>query len=152
MNSIADMDCCAQVDLLVYCKQKGIPVFSSLGAASKSDASRIQIRCVHLIANFTHLRTQADAPPPTHSDFSTTFEDPLARSVRRRLKLAGVTSGIPVVYSTEKPRPEIGLLPLPEEEYAKGKVGELSAINNFRVRILPVLGPLPAMVSCAASP
>lgn len=51
------------------------------------------------------------------------------------------------MYSTEKPRPEIGLLPLPDEEYAKGKVGELSAISNFRVRILPVLGPLPAMVS-----
>lgn len=50
-------------------------------------------------------------------------------------------------YSTEKPRADIGLLPLPEDEFQKGKVDELSAIANFRVRILPVLGPLPAMVS-----
>lgn len=27
-----------------------------------------------------------------------------------------------------------------------GQVDELSALPNFRVRILPVLGPLPAMV------
>lgn len=49
-------------------------------------------------------------------------------------------------YSTEKPRPDLGLLPLPEEEFQKGKVDELHAMSNFRVRILPVLGPLPAMV------
>lgn len=49
-------------------------------------------------------------------------------------------------FSTEKPRPEIGLIPLPDEEFEKGKVEELSALANFRVRILPVLGPLPAMV------
>lgn len=54
-------------------------------------------------------------------------------------------------YSTEKPRPEIALLPLPEEEFQKGKVDELSAIANFRVRILPVLGPLPAMVRSSRS-
>lgn len=29
------------------------------------------------------------------SDISNTFEDPLARSVRRRLRLEGVESGIP---------------------------------------------------------
>ena len=49
-------------------------------------------------------------------------------------------------FSTEKPRAEIGLLPLPDDEYAKGAVEELSPMSNFRVRILPVLGPLPAMV------
>ena len=43
-------------------------------------------------------------------------------------------------------RPDLGLLPLPEEEYERGKVDELHAMSNFRVRILPVLGPLPAMV------
>ncbi|KAM0747569.1 hypothetical protein T439DRAFT_340658 [Meredithblackwellia eburnea MCA 4105] len=117
-----------KVDLLAYCHQNKIPVFSSLGAGAKSDASMIQI-----------------------SDISTTFEDPLARSVRRRLKLKGVLSGVPVVYSTEKPRSDIGLLPLDEDEFQKGKVDELSALSNFRVRILPVLGPLPAMFGNAAA-
>jgi hypothetical protein len=86
--------------------------------------------------------------------------------------MEGVSSGVPVVvrppypvfairshsdyspafqYSTEKPRSDLGLLPLPEEEYQKGKVEELHAMSNFRVRILPVLGPLPAMVSLATS-
>ncbi|GAA5962440.1 hypothetical protein JCM8115_001496 [Rhodotorula mucilaginosa] len=118
----------SKVDLLAYCCQRNIPVFSALGAAAKADPSRIQV-----------------------ADISTTFEDPLAKSVRRRLKIAGVSHGVPVVYSTEKPRPDLGLLPLPEEEYEKGKVDELHAMSNFRVRILPVLGPLPAMFGNVAA-
>ncbi len=31
-------------------------------------------------------------------------------------------------------------MPLSEEEFAKGNVDQLSALQNFRVRILPVLG------------
>ncbi|GAA5972097.1 hypothetical protein JCM11641_002493 [Rhodosporidiobolus odoratus] len=118
----------SKVDLLAYCSHNKLPVFSALGAAAKSDPSRIQI-----------------------ADISSTFEDPLAKAVRRKLRMAGVTSGIPVVYSTEKPRPDLGLLPLPEEEFQKGKVDELHAMANFRVRILPVLGPLPAMFGNAAA-
>ncbi|KAG8735447.1 hypothetical protein FRC12_018070 [Ceratobasidium sp. 428] len=78
------------------------------------------------------------------SDISNTFEDPLARSVRRRLRLDGIESGIPVVYSTEKPS-EVKLLPLPQDEFEKGNVHELGTFDDFRVRILPVLGPLPAL-------
>lgn len=48
------------------------------------------------------------------------------------------------MYSTETPS-DVKLLPLPEEEFQKGKVTELSAFDDFRVRILPVLGPLPAI-------
>jgi tRNA A37 threonylcarbamoyladenosine dehydratase len=100
-----------------------------------------------------------------------TYEDPLARSVRRRLwvngmasslshpcarKIEGINSGIPVVYSTEKPNEQTALLyvasrdnvfrgeqcgsPLDEEEFQKGAVAELSALEDFRVRILPCLG------------
>ncbi|QRW26122.1 ubiquitin-protein ligase molybdopterin-converting factor [Rhizoctonia solani] len=96
-------------------------VFASMGAGTKSDPTRVQI-----------------------SDISNTFEDPLARSVRRRLRLENIESGIPVVYSTEKPS-DVKLLPLPQEEYEKGNVHELGAFDDFRVRILPVLGPLPAL-------
>ncbi|THH00288.1 hypothetical protein EW026_g2203 [Hermanssonia centrifuga] len=70
--------------------------------------------------------------------------DPLARSVRRRLRLQGVSSGIPVVYSTEVPG-DVKLLPLPQEEFEKGDVKELGVFDDFRVRILPVLGPLPSI-------
>ncbi|KAJ7641297.1 hypothetical protein FB45DRAFT_1124927 [Roridomyces roridus] len=78
------------------------------------------------------------------SDISYTIYDPLARSVRRGLRLKGVTTGIPVVYSTEVPS-DVKLLPLPEEEFQKGNVKELGVFDDFRVRILPVLGPLPAL-------
>lgn len=92
-----------------------------MGASAKCDPTRIQI-----------------------SDISYTIYDPLARSVRRRLRHLGVTSGIPVVYSTEVPG-DVKLLPLPEEEFQKGPVKELSVFDDFRVRILPVLGPLPSI-------
>ncbi|GJN90207.1 hypothetical protein Rhopal_003206-T1 [Rhodotorula paludigena] len=118
----------SKVDLLAFCCKNKLPVFSSLGAACKSDPSRIQV-----------------------ADISTTFEDPLAKSVRRRLRMEGVSYGVPVVYSTEKPREDLGLLPLDEEEFQKGKVDELHAMQNFRVRILPVLGPLPAMFGNVAA-
>ena len=89
-----------------------------MGAGAKCDPTRIQI-----------------------SDISYTIYDPLARSVRRRLRLQGVSSGIPVVYSTEVPG-DVKLLPLPEDEFQKGDVKELGVFDDFRVRILPVLGML----------
>ncbi|ESK94816.1 ubiquitin-protein ligase molybdopterin-converting factor [Moniliophthora roreri MCA 2997] len=110
-----------KVDLLKYCHSNGIQVFSSMGAGAKTDPTRIQI-----------------------SDISYTVYDPLARSVRRKLRLLGVNSGIPVVYSTEVPG-DVKLLPLPEEEFQKGPVKELGVFDDFRVRILPVLGPLPSI-------
>ncbi|TIA98984.1 hypothetical protein E3P96_03011 [Wallemia ichthyophaga] len=114
-----------KVALLKRCKQLNLNVLSCAGAGAKQDPSRVQI-----------------------ADMSNTFEDPLARTIRRKLRSDGV--GIPVVYSTEKPG-DVKLLPLPEEEFAKGKVQELSAFDDFRVRLLPVLGPLPAMFGLAAS-
>jgi len=105
-----------KVDLLKYCHEHRLKVFSSMGAGAKCDPTRIQI-----------------------SDISETIYDPLARSVRRRLRLQGVSSGIPVVYSTEVPS-DVKLLPLPEEEFQKGNVNELGVFDDFRVRILPVFG------------
>ncbi|KAF8152998.1 hypothetical protein B0H34DRAFT_773838 [Crassisporium funariophilum] len=110
-----------KVDLLHHCHSNNIKVFSSMGASTKCDPTRIQI-----------------------SDISNTIYDPLARAVRRRLRLLGVNSGIPVVYSTEVPG-DVKLLPLPEEEFQKGPVKELGVFDDFRVRILPVLGPIPSI-------
>ncbi|KAI7821935.1 hypothetical protein BC939DRAFT_398420 [Gamsiella multidivaricata] len=105
--------------LLKYCYDHQIPVMSSMGAGAKADPSRIQI-----------------------SDISETFEDPLARAVRQKIKAMGVESGIQVVYSTEKPH-HVKLLPLDETQAQEAD--EYSALPDFRARILPVLGPLPAM-------
>ncbi|PKI82388.1 hypothetical protein MVES1_003471 [Malassezia vespertilionis] len=136
-----------KVALLRFCATHHLRVFSSMGAGAKADPSRIQI-----------------------SDISTTVEDPLARVVRRELRAVGVPPipavhtqhdppytdadfaqewCVPCVYSTEKS--DVRLLPLPEDEMDKGDVGELAAFEDFRVRILPVLGPLPAMFGLAAA-
>ncbi|KAG0292468.1 hypothetical protein BGZ96_004098 [Linnemannia gamsii] len=105
--------------LLKFCYDHKIPVMSSMGAGAKADPSRVQI-----------------------SDISETFEDPLARAVRRKIKKMGVDTGIEVVYSTEKPH-HVKLLPLDETQAQEAD--EYAALPDFRSRILPVLGPLPAM-------
>lgn len=127
------LDCIDNIDskvaLLHYCHLHSLPVVSSMGAGCKSDPTRI---CI--------------------ADISTSLEDPLSRSTRRRLKLLGVSNGIPVVFSTEKPGPgKAALLPLAEEEVAKGEVGDLGVLPDFRVRILPVLGTMPAMFGYATA-
>jgi tRNA threonylcarbamoyladenosine dehydratase len=52
-----------QVELLAHCVQNNIKVFSSMGAGTKSDPTRIQI-----------------------ADLSATHYDPLARAVRQHLR------------------------------------------------------------------
>ncbi|KAI8048971.1 hypothetical protein BDF22DRAFT_700487 [Syncephalis plumigaleata] len=112
-----------KVDLLEYCHKNNITVMSSMGAGAKADPSRIQL-----------------------ADISDTNEDHLARAVRRRLKQRNILSGIDVVYSTEKPG-EVNLLPLAESQVQESD--EFAILPDFRVRILPVLGLLPAMFGMA---
>ncbi|KAF2277801.1 uncharacterized protein EI97DRAFT_431877 [Westerdykella ornata] len=128
IDAIDNID--SKVALLHYCHKNKIPVISSMGAGCKSDPTKIFI-----------------------GDISNSTDDPLSKSTRRRLRLLGVKDGIPVVYSTEKPGPgKAELLPLPEEEFAKGSVGELGVLPDFRVRILPVLGTMPAIFGlCVAN-
>ncbi|TAQ90509.1 hypothetical protein B7494_g1217 [Chlorociboria aeruginascens] len=127
VDAIDNID--SKVALLAYCHKNSLPVISSMGAGCKSDPTRIFI-----------------------GDISASTEDPLSRSTRRRLRALGITSGIPVVYSTEKPGPgKAQLLPLPEEEFVKGSVGDLGVLPDFRVRILPVLGTMPAVFGYAVA-
>ena len=101
-----------------------------MGAGCKSDPTRVFI-----------------------GDISSSAEDPLSRATRRKLRLLGVNSGIPVVYSSEKTAPgKAQLLPLSEDEFTKGSVTELGILPDFRVRILPVLGTMPAVFGlCVAN-
>jgi tRNA A37 threonylcarbamoyladenosine dehydratase len=107
-----------KLDLIEYCVKNKINIISSTGAGAKCDPSRIQI-----------------------ADISNTKEDPLARATRKELRKRGIESGVPVVYSTEKPG-NVKLLPLPEELYGKKIEGNPP---NFRSRVLPVFGTVPAL-------
>ncbi|KAI7862747.1 hypothetical protein BDF14DRAFT_1851170 [Spinellus fusiger] len=117
VDAIDNME--TKLDLIQYCHKHHIKVMSSMGASTKADPSLIQI-----------------------ADISETFEDPLARTVRRKLKKAGIHSGIPVAYSAEKPH-HVKLLPLEEERVAEAD--DYAALPDFRSRILPVLGTIPSM-------
>lgn len=121
VDAIDNID--SKVALLKYCHAHSINVISAMGAGCKSDPSRVFV-----------------------GDIGASLEDPLSRVTRRRLRALGVSTGIPVVYSTEKPgEGKAELLPLPEEEFLKGQVNELSVLPDFRARILPVLGTMPAI-------
>lgn len=127
IDAIDNID--SKVALLAYCYMNNIKVISSMGAGCKSDPTRIFI-----------------------GDISASTDDPLSKSTRRKLRLKGVKDGIPVVYSTERPGPgKAELQPLSEEEFAKGNVGELGVLADFRVRILPVLGTMPAIFGLAVA-
>ena len=108
-----------KVDLIEYCAQNNIRVMSSMGAGAKRDASRIHI-----------------------ADISETSEDPLARSTRRALRLRGIHSSIPVVFSSERPT-DVKLAPLMDSQV--DDANEYAPLPNFRSRILPVLGTIPAL-------
>ncbi|KAK0392860.1 hypothetical protein NLU13_2354 [Sarocladium strictum] len=121
IDAIDNID--TKVALLKYCHDHKLPVISATGAGCKSDPTRIIV-----------------------GDIANSTDDRLSRSTRRKLKLKGITNGIPVVYSTEKAgEGKAELLPLPEDEFKRGAVGDLGAMPNFRVRILPVLGTMPAI-------
>lgn len=125
VDAIDNID--SKVTLLKHCYEHGIKIISSMGAGCKSDPTRVYI-----------------------GDISGSTEDPLSRTTRRRLRMLGVSEGIPVAYSIEKGGPgKAKLLPLPDNEYQKGSVGELSVLPDFRARILPVLGTMPAVFGYA---
>ncbi|CDH50688.1 ubiquitin--protein ligase molybdopterin-converting factor [Lichtheimia corymbifera JMRC:FSU:9682] len=117
VDAIDNID--TKLDLIKYCYDRNITLLSSMGAGAKADPSRIQV-----------------------ADISETLEDPLARSVRRKLKKMGIEKGVPVVYSTEKPH-HVKLLPLEEERVEEAD--DYAALPEFRSRILPVLGTLPSI-------
>ncbi|KAJ1731881.1 hypothetical protein LPJ72_003713 [Coemansia sp. Benny D160-2] len=121
LDCIDNMD--TKLELLAYCSHNSIQVISAMGAGMKSDPSRVQI-----------------------ADISDTFEDPMSRTVRRRLKMLGIQSGVKVVYSIEKPG-KVQLLSLADSQ--KESPGDFSVLPDFRVRIVPVLGTMPAMFGIA---
>ena len=71
----------AKVALITICREQNIPVISSMGAANKLDPSKIHV-----------------------ADIAETKNCRMARSMRKILRKAGISSGVQVVYSTEEHR------------------------------------------------
>jgi tRNA A37 threonylcarbamoyladenosine dehydratase len=68
----------SKLHLIGSCRERTIPIISSMGAAAKLDPGKVRV-----------------------ADISETHNCRMARSVRKLLKKQGITSGVKVVFSTE---------------------------------------------------
>ncbi|KAL5102143.1 hypothetical protein RYX36_006470 [Vicia faba] len=119
------LDCIDNIDtkvaLLAACVRRGLKVISATGAGARADPTRIRI-----------------------ADLRESTNDPLSRSVRHRLKKEyGIEGGITVVFSLEKPK--IKLLPFKAPSGEEENPSDYQVVPGFRVRIIPVLGTIPAI-------
>lgn len=119
------LDCIDNIDtkvaLLAACVRRGLRVLSATGAGARADPTRIRV-----------------------ADLRESTNDPLSRAVRHRLrKEHGIEGGIPVVFSLEKPKAK--LLPFMGPNGVEENPSDYQIVPGFRVRIIPVLGTIPAV-------
>lgn len=121
--------------LLAECYRRRVPVVSCMGAAGKADPTRL------------HL-----------GDLNGASRDPLASKLRHRLRRIdpaiiatdeNYQDPVTVLYSSEQP--SAGPADLTEEQRTEGP-HKFGAVDDMRVRVLPVLGTMPAIMghACAA--
>lgn len=105
-----------KVELLAAAYAKKIPVISSMGAALRTDPSQIKL-----------------------ADLMETKNCPLARRIRRRLRMRGIERGIPCVFSTEaidftydEPEEEVGSdCLLPHQPNPRRVLGSLPTLTGI---------------------
>lgn len=88
--------------LIYHALQRHLPIISSMGAGAKVDPSRIRI-----------------------ADISKTTDCALARAVRKRLRGMSISSGLPVVFSTEPANPQ-AILEVEDEACKRTTTGTVS--------------------------
>ncbi len=93
-----------KIALLTACIHRKIRVISSMGAGARLDPTAI-----------------------AYADIADTYHCGLAREVRRRLKAAGITRGLKVVFSTEQPS-ATAVIPTTGERNKRSTVGTISYI------------------------
>ena len=82
VDAIDGVNC--KVALLEACVRRGTPVACGMGAACRTDPTRLRV-----------------------ADIAATEACPLAARIRRRLRRRGIDGGILTVFSTEPPRPTL---------------------------------------------
>ncbi|CAD8160095.1 unnamed protein product [Paramecium octaurelia] len=108
----------AKIALITHCVQNQIKIIVCCGAGMKCDPTRLQIR-----------------------DISESQNDDLARAIRMRLKKIDIRTGFNVVYSTEDTDRQL----LPLQEHQKHDPDKYRVMPNYRLRIVPVFGCMPAL-------
>ncbi|HOP31204.1 MAG TPA: tRNA threonylcarbamoyladenosine dehydratase [Spirochaetota bacterium] len=97
IDAIDEID--AKIALITELHRRGIPFVSSMGAGSRLNPSLVKI-----------------------ADISKTEHCPLARVIRKKLRLAGIEKGVRCVYSTEN----LNRFAEPETEGERRKQGSIS--------------------------
>jgi len=69
-----------KLNLIIACKRKKVKIISNMGAGGKFNAENVKVR-----------------------DISKTEYCPLAKNIRKRLRQEGISKGVKVVYSNERP-------------------------------------------------
>jgi tRNA A37 threonylcarbamoyladenosine dehydratase len=113
-----------KIHLIKECLKRNIPIISSMGAANRMDPTKFRV-----------------------ADISKTYNDPMARVIRTKLRQAGIRKGVKVVFSTEeplKPRRDVTERIVPENAPQIRKAQQPPASNSF---VPPVAGLI--MVSVA---
>ncbi|GMI36337.1 hypothetical protein TeGR_g10105, partial [Tetraparma gracilis] len=116
-----------KAELVRCCVARGLPLISSMGAACKSDPTRLHI-----------------------GDLRSVSKDPLCTKLRWHLKKLGVDPDSPllrILYSSEKQTAALAGLTREQRE----SPGEFGSVDNMRLRVLPVLGTMPAIMGQAAA-
>ena len=124
-------DMATKAELLAHCLAERLPLLCALGAGGKADACKLHV-----------------------GRLDETLNDPVATALLRRMRKAApagadenwweaAAHAVTCVSSSELPR--AGLLPLPEGV----QKSELGSQPDFRVRVMPVLPPLPAAFGAA---
>eukprot|EP00536_Pseudo-nitzschia_multiseries_P006993 jgi/Psemu1/194318/e_gw1.156.102.1 len=132
--------------LLTHCIRNKIRVLSCMGAGGKSDMTRLHI-----------------------SDLRTSAKDPLASKLRQTIKRTmkqydaeekeangdkdessiddsylDDMDQLTIIFSSEKTVAK--LADLTEEQKIEGDKSQFGAVDGMRIRVLPVLGPMPAIM------
>ena len=162
-------DLATKAALLGHCVREGLPVLCALGAGGKADACALHIGKLSEVFNdpiatsmLKRLRKQRlqQAGAAAAASALEVVEDggggssSGARGGGKSAAVGGeggegcdwltdMAHQVSVVYSSEQQR--VALMPLPEGVAAS----ELGNVSSFRVRVMPVLPPLPAAVGAA---
>lgn len=101
-----------KVELIAAAVRTGLPVISSMGAATRMDPTAIRL-----------------------GDISETDVCPLARFVRKRLRRRGISRGVRCIFSVEEPANTAGPVDGEEESFHQGRlrrpIGSLSYITGI---------------------
>lgn len=142
--------------LVAFCSARNIRVVCSLGAGGKADPTRICLGDLNDVrkdplAVALRLQLRKTAPGYQAHDLAFALGGPVSHpgpgpkadgEGNACIKDAGAT-GIACVYSSELPRAK--LLPLEMDAAAGDRPQDFGALAGFRVRVLPVLGTMPAL-------